>query len=224
MGGMRYVSLWNIEPHKILARRELAAVLTDLKRRSKRSLRARLSLTIVRLACCCGLRVSEIAGLALQNVVTTPWRPHVAVQSELGKGGRGRVVPLWWDAGTLEDLAAWKAERQSHGAGETDLFVCSMQGRRKETPLSRQALRQRFRSACAVLGKQRLATLTIHHGRHTFVSYALAGGRTLAEVRDAAGHANVWITSAYLHLAVDDDCKVGRLFDYSSPPATSLQS
>jgi integrase len=38
-------------------------------------------------------------------------------------------------------------------------------------------------------------TVTIHHGRHTFVSHALAGGRTLAEVRAAAGHANVAVTS-----------------------------
>jgi hypothetical protein len=45
---------------------------------------------------------------------------------------------------------------------------------------------------------------TIHHGRHTFISHALAGGRTLAEVRDAAGRANVSITSAYLHVAVED--------------------
>tara|TARA_R110002096_G_scaffold90594_1_gene205352 strand:+ start:821 stop:934 length:114 start_codon:yes stop_codon:yes gene_type:complete len=34
----------------------------------------------------------------------------------------------------------------------------------------------------------------------------------LAEVRDAAGHANVSITSAYLHVAVDDDGAVGDLF------------
>jgi hypothetical protein len=54
-------------------------------------------------------------------------------------------------------------------------------------------------------GRQPLAVnrLTIHHGRHTFVSHALAGGRTLAEVRDAAGHTNVSVTSAYLHIAVD---------------------
>ncbi len=57
----------------------------------------------------------------------------------------------------------------------------------------------------------RLETLTIHHGRHTFISHALAGGRTLAEVRDAVGHANVSITSAYLHIAVEDD-EVGTLF------------
>jgi hypothetical protein len=34
---------------------------------------------------------------------------------------------------------------------------------------------------------------------------------TSAEVRDAAGHANVSITSAYLHVAVDDE-GVGNLF------------
>jgi site-specific recombinase XerD len=40
--------------------------------------------------------------------------------------------------------------------------------------------------------------------RHTFISHALAGGWTLAEVRDAAGHSNVTITSGYLHVAVED--------------------
>jgi integrase len=56
--------------------------------------------------------------------------------------------------------------------------------------------------------------VTIHHGRHTFISHALAGGRTLAEVRDAAGHANVAITSVYLHVAVDDEDVVGDLFQF----------
>ncbi len=51
-----------------------------------------------------------------------------------------------------------------------------------------------------------------HHGRPTFISLALAGGRTLAEVRDAAGHTNVAITSCYLHVAIDDEAAVGQLF------------
>ena len=62
-----------------------------------------------------------------------------------------------------------------------------------------------------VVWDNRVTILTIHHGRHTFISHALAGGRTLAEVRDAAGHANVTITSGYLHVAVDSD-SVGMLF------------
>ena len=61
------------------------------------------------------------------------------------------------------------------------------------------------------LGRERLTSFTIHHGRHTFISHALAGGRTLAEVRDAAGHANVIVTSGYLHVAVESEA-VGRLF------------
>ena len=56
---------------------------------------------------------------------------------------------------------------------------------------------------------------TNHHGRHTFISHALAGGRKLAEVRDAAGHANVSITSAYLHIAVDNDEQAGNLFAFA---------
>lgn len=42
--------------------------------------------------------------------------------------------------------------------------------------------------------------------------YSLAGGRTLAKVRDAAGHANVSITSTYLHVVVDNEEEVGNLF------------
>jgi site-specific recombinase XerD len=56
-----------------------------------------------------------------------------------------------------------------------------------------------------------MACLTIHHGRHTFISHALAGGRTLAEVRDAASHANIATNSIYLHVVVDDE-GVRKLF------------
>jgi hypothetical protein len=37
-------------------------------------------------------------------------------------------------------------------------------------------------------------------------------GRTLAEVRDAAGHSDVTITSGYLHVAVEGS-EVGALFE-----------
>ena len=65
-----------------------------------------------------------------------------------------------------------------------------------------------------MLGWDRLRTLTIHHGRHTFISHALAGGRTLAEVKAAAGHASLLTTSVYLHVAVDEDGASGNLFKF----------
>jgi integrase len=74
-------------------------------------------------------------------------------------------------------------------------------------------VRRRFLTACKVLGLARLQTITIHHGRHTYISHALAGGQTLAEVKAAAGHSNVAITSTYLHVVVDDvENTVGNLF------------
>jgi len=53
--------------------------------------------------------------------------------------------------------------------------------------------------------------VSTHHGRHAFISHALAGNRTLAEVRDAAGHANVTVTSGYLHVAIET-ASIGSLF------------
>ena len=42
----------------------------------------------------------------------------------------------------------------------------------------------------------------------------LEGGRTLAEIRDAAGHVNVSTTSIYLHTVRDDDETIGNLFAF----------
>jgi integrase/recombinase XerD len=213
---MPALSPWNLDPTRLLTRRELAAVLADLAPRARRSANVQRNLVVVRLACCCGLRVSEIAALQLDDVVADVPRPHLRLRRGTTKGGRSRCVPLWWDAGTLADLAAWKADRVADGASGTDPFVCSVQAHRRGLPLRRAALRRRFLSACKILGMARLRTLTIHHGRHTYISHALAGGRTLAEVRAAAGHASLLTTSVYLHVAVDDDGEVGTLFQFRS--------
>jgi integrase/recombinase XerD len=202
-----------VDATKILTRRELAAILADLARKAPRSANTRMNLILVRLSCCCGLRVSEIAGLRISDLRVEPSRPHIRIPRGASKGGRPRMVPLWWDAGTLADLKRWKEERLRHGATPDDQFVGSLRPSRNGTRLSRHTLRRRFRTACKTLGRERLEVLTIHHGRHTFISHALAGSRTLAEVRDAAGHANVSITSGYLHIAVDDDA-VGELFRF----------
>jgi len=208
------------DPMKILTRKELTTVLTELNRKAPRSKNTRFNRVVFRLAACCGLRVSEMAQLCIQDVDTQLPRPHLRIRAGAAKGNRPRVVPLWWDAGTLADLAAWKVERVEQGGLPEDPFLASQRPDRLGTPLSRHTLRKRFRTACKVLGETRLRQLTIHHGRHTFISHALAGGRTLAEVRDAAGHANVSITSGYLHVAVDDET-LGSLFGVTESASKS---
>lgn len=206
---------WTVDATKILSGAEITAVLADLKRRVRRSVNSRQNLTVFRLATCCGLRVSELIGLRIGDVRVSLQRPYIQVRAAIAKRHKARRVPLWWDQGTLDDLRGWREFRTTvQGAGAGDLFVCSQAAERIGRPLDRQNARARFKAACRVLGPDRLAELTIHHGRHSFVSHALAGGRSLAEVRDAAGHANIATTSIYTHVATSDDGAIGNLFGF----------
>src|ERR687896_1346346 len=103
------------DPTKILTRREIALVIAELHRKAPRSKNTRLNLVVFRLACCCGLRASEIAMLHVDDVRTELPRPHIRIRNGASKGGRPRTVPLWWDAGTLADIKAWKEERLAFG-------------------------------------------------------------------------------------------------------------
>lgn len=207
--------VWTVDQTKILTREEIALVLDDLRRRARRSVNSRLNLVVFRLSTCCGLRASEIAGLSLSHVRVGIERPHLHVPKEAAKGGVARRVPLWWDRSTLDDLTAWKDIRTAQGAKAGDFFVAAQSKAAQGNPLDRRNVRDRFLTACRVLGKERLKGLTVHHGRHSFISHALAGGRSLAEVRDAAGHRNIATTSIYTHVATDDS-SVGDLFGFAS--------
>jgi integrase len=210
-GRSKSMQAWTIDATKILTADEIGRVLSDLKRRARRSVNSRQNLVIFRLATCCGLRVSELIGLNLGDVRTGVDRPYLYVRKETAKRHKPRRVALWWDGGTLADITMWRDERVLQGAGPGDPFVCVQSRRSHGNRLDRFSARARFKCACRILGPDRLRELTIHHGRHSFVSHALRAGRTLAEVRDSAGHANLATTSIYAH-ATDDDGKVGNIF------------
>lgn len=217
-----------IDAVRILARDEVRRVLEDLYRK-RRSINTRQNRIVFRLATCCGLRVSEIVGISMANVKVEGARPHVYIPRAIAKRNKARRVPLWWDAATLADLRAWKSERQAQGAEPADPFVCSLNSGRNSRsgertagkPLSVRNAQARWKAAIKVLGEERVSDLSIHCGRHSFCSHSLAGGRSIAEVRDAAGHANVSTTSIYLHSVHDDDDQVGSLFDFNGKEATA---
>ena len=225
-------SHWRVDHSQILSRQEIALIIDDLKRRGQRSVNSRQNLIIFRLATCCGCRASELAGLKLQDLKLAVDKPYIYVSKAIAKRNKARKIPLWWDRSTQEDLIRWKAERQQQGAQSGDSFVCAQYAHAFGRRLNRGGIRNRFITACKVLGAERMIIgqdsfsetstkggqfyqkhLTIHHGRHSFCSHALAGGRSLAEVRDAAGHADISTTSIYLHVT-EDDGAVGDLFDF----------
>ncbi len=227
-------STWVIGEEKILQRDEIIAVIEGLKRRRRRSVNTRQNLVIFRLATCCGLRACEISGLKIKDLKgLRTEKPYINLRKVTTKGKKPRRVPLWWDIGTRDDLMAWLDERKEQGGEQDDCFVCSQStgkisyqkakdepeersGRRKPfgRQLSTKNLRHRFISCCKDLGPDRQATLTIHHGRHSFISHALYGGRSPVEVQRAAGHSSLNTTSIYAHLIRDEKDVNGHLFDF----------
>ena len=69
-------------------------------------------------------------------------RELVTVLADARAQAKARCVPLWWDAGTLTDLAEWQAERMRHGARGGDPFVCSVLAYRRGRPIQRAAIRR----------------------------------------------------------------------------------
>lgn len=175
---------------------EILAVVRHL--REKRCESDGWRLILFRLSCCCGLRRKEISHLKVSDVILDGARPGIAVRKETTKGRNGkrksRFVPLWWDSGTKEDLAAWVA-RMPPGA-----FVLHS-GSTGNLPRQTHpgSLSKRWRTAIRILGPSRQRQVSIHGGRHSFITHAINSGHSLAEVRDAAGHYDVSVTEVYLH-------------------------
>lgn len=179
---------------QILTREEIKTVLDDLKR--KTYLSARQNMIFFRLSTCCGLRAKEICGLELDDLETGGSRPIIRIRKENTKGRCGpRIVPLWWDAGTLADIRSWKEARRKEHPKSNALVLTTSTGQRFHEDLAAQ----RWKTAIGSLGPERVNQLSIHCGRHTFCSHAILV-RSIEEVRDAAGHADVKTTSHYLHV------------------------
>ena len=62
------------------------------------------------------------------------------------------MVPLWWDAGTLDDLRAWKTECLLQSAGADQPFLASLIPARAAKTFSRHTLRKRYSTYHALQG------------------------------------------------------------------------
>ena len=193
IGGLEMLDLG-----KVLSVAEVVQIVTELRRKSRRSKLTRRNLALFDLAVFAGLRVSEICGLRLCDVHLGV-SPSIRIPASIAKGSRARTVPLTWDGAALADLTAWLALRRADGACDGDWVVCTRHGRQ----LDRHAARMIFvRATRNIIGRQ----VTIHGGRHTFASLALRAKRPLVAVQAAMGHASLVTTSVYAHLIEPEDC------------------
>jgi integrase/recombinase XerD len=137
----------------------------------------------------CGLRVSEVTSLRLEQVDL-----RVGYLTVLGKGGKERVVPIGKHG--QEALRAYvERERMRLVAGRPSPWVFVRPGGR---PISRQTVWKLVKRRATAAGlRQRVSPHTL---RHSFATHLLDGGADLRVVQTLLGHADVGTTQIYTHV------------------------
>ena len=146
-----------------------------------------------------GLRLSELAGLSLQDLDLRDCEVRV-----LGKGSKTRVLPVGRKA--REALQHWLALRPSVSGLDQPVFV-GRQGRR----LTPRAIQLRVRRS----GVQHIGQhVHPHMLRHSFASHLLESSGDLRAVQELLGHADIGTTQIYTHL---DFQHLAQVYDQAHP-------
>lgn len=136
----------------------------------------------------CGLRVAEVADLALGDLDLR--RSKILVQN--GKGGKGRVVYLSQDA--YEALVAYLKIRPSSRARK--VFLAEKSPFRAQ-PISVRGIQKRLESYAR---KARL-NISCHQLRHTMATQLLNADAELVTIQDLLGHSRITTTQRYCRVS-----------------------
>lgn len=155
-----------------------------------------------------GLRLSELAGLDLEDVNLSGRMVRV-----LGKGGKQRLVPFNATAGKA--IRVWLQDREVLvRAGVDDLRVPGSRardrrtagGRRKRDPLfvNYRGGRLTVRSIDRLVRRYGATTqrdgISPHALRHSFATHLLQRGADLRAIQELLGHARLSTTQRYTHV------------------------
>ena len=146
-----------------------------------------------------GLRVSELAGLDLDDV--DRGRQTVRV---LGKGRKERIVPYGGRAASA--LAAYLAMR---GDARGPLFANRRGGRLSVRSI--HTIVRRCAQACGITRR-----VSPHTLRHTFATHLLDAGADLRMIQELLGHSRLSTTQRYAHVGTD---QLMRAYDAAHPRA-----
>ena len=146
-----------------------------------------------------GLRVSELAGLDLDDVDRSQQTVRV-----LGKGRKERIVPFGRSA--AEALTAY---RKLRGGAAGPLFSTRRGGR-----LTVRSLHTIVRRSAASIGITR--RVSPHTLRHTFATHLLDAGADLRVIQELLGHSRLSTTQRYTHVGAE---QLMRVYDAAHPRA-----
>ena len=186
----------------VLSREQVAAMLEeanfayrpDESKTPRRNAVAQATLqrdrTILEVLYGCGLRVSELCGLDLREVMLEEELLRV-----LGKGSKERLVPIMGSAGRAmgEYLERWRPVLAEGSPATAAVFLNARGGR-----ISRQSVH----TICEKYGRIYAGREGLHPHtlRHSFATHLLEGGADLRVVQELLGHASISTTQLYTHV------------------------
>ena len=149
----------------------------------------------------CGIRVSELAGLSLEDIdLAERW---LRVR---GKGRKERQVPFPSKAGAA--LERYLAERKP-AAREKAVFL-----NRKGTRLTDRSVRNIVKFYATLLAGD--SSVHPHSFRHAYATHLLSDGADLRSIQELLGHARLSTTQQYTKVSLED---LMRVYDKSHPKA-----
>lgn len=152
----------------------------------------------------CGLRVSEMSGLRVEDI---DW-PQRLVRVR-GKGKKERLVPIGEPA--LRAMENYWRTLPRPPTGSAPVFLSHT---KKSTPVSSVMLARRLKNYLALAGLD--PKLTPHKLRHSYATHLLDAGADLRSVQELLGHAHLVTTQVYTHLTTE---RLKRAYDEAHPRA-----
>jgi integrase/recombinase XerD len=166
---------------------EIEAMLAAIDHSTPEGVRNR---AIVETLYACGIRVSELCGIRLDDL-----HPDHGILRVFGKGDKERLVPIGPDA--LRHIGFYldgvRRHLQPKPGHDATLFL-SRRGER----LSREMVFRIVQTMARQAGIER--AVSPHTLRHSFATHLIEGGADLKAVQDLLGHESITTTEIYTHL------------------------
>jgi len=146
----------------------------------------------------CGIRVSELAGMNVEDVDFSS-----GVIRVVGKGNKERMVPIGTKA--MEAIKAYRAQLSLEAAADPrkkspqengPLFLNNNRGRLTARSIAR--ILDRLARICGLA-----MPISPHALRHTFATHMLDAGADLRAVQELLGHKSLSTTQKYTHVSID---------------------
>ncbi|MBO5642776.1 MAG: tyrosine recombinase [Kiritimatiellae bacterium] len=181
---------------RVLSEDETQNLIELITAEDPRSLRDR---AIIEFLYGCGLRVSELCAIRLDDIVADGELLRV-----MGKGSKERLIPLGNAAGNAlcNYLDKSRPTFPKLPEFESILFVTRL-GR----PFTRQGIFKLLRERAAIAGIS-ANRISPHVLRHSFASHMLQHGADIRAIQEMLGHADIGTTQIYTHI---DERKFGEM-------------